>query len=60
MWVYKIGTNLISDLENRINQNFEDIGVQITKIDKRNQRELEEFRDTLKNLALPEEAIKNH
>ncbi|WP_050316932.1 phage tail spike protein, partial [Streptococcus equi] len=28
------------------------------QIDKRNQRELEEFRDTLKNLALPEEAIK--
>lgn len=28
------------------------------QIDKRNQRELEEFRDTLKNLSLPEEAIK--
>ncbi|HEL1447044.1 TPA: peptidase, partial [Streptococcus equi subsp. equi] len=58
MWVYKIGTNLISDLENRINQNFEDIGVQITKINQRTDKELEEFRDTLKNLALPEEAIK--
>ncbi|SQB67289.1 phage protein [Streptococcus dysgalactiae] len=58
MWVYKIGTNLISDLENRINQNIEDIGVQIIKINQRNDKELEEFRETLKNLALPEEAIK--
>ncbi|HEL0506355.1 TPA: phage tail protein [Streptococcus equi subsp. zooepidemicus] len=40
-------------------RNFrERLEAETKELDKRNQRELEEFRDTLKNLALPEEAIK--
>ncbi|MCB2848821.1 phage tail spike protein [Streptococcus dysgalactiae] len=40
-------------------RNFrERLEAETKQIDERNQKELDEFRDTLKNLALPEEAIK--
>ncbi|MGT2935690.1 phage tail spike protein [Streptococcus castoreus] len=37
---------------------FNTLKEQIKEVDERTDKELEEFRDTLKNLALPEEAIK--
>lgn len=40
-------------------RNFrERLAAETKELDQRNQKELDEFRDTLKNLALPEEAIK--
>ncbi|CCW39634.1 glucosaminidase domain-containing protein [Streptococcus agalactiae] len=45
-------------LEKRIKEVTDTFNQKQKEFDERNQKELEEFRDTLKNLALPEEAIK--
>ncbi|SUN48901.1 phage protein [Streptococcus dysgalactiae subsp. dysgalactiae] len=46
------------DLEKQISEAIEKLKQHQRELDERNQKELDEFRDTLKNLALPEEAIK--
>lgn len=49
------------DLEKQISEAIEKAKKAQEEINRRTDKELEEFRETLKNLALPEEAIKkNH